>query len=196
MDLSLLDRGQLEAVLLDPPVIEPDPLLAACDSNPSFLPPPSPNRRDARLRQVLAAAHELLVRVAHQAILGRTVLDRPALIKEFLKVRFAGAEREIFVVLFLDTQGRVIAAEDLFAGTLSQAAVYPREVVRRAMLHNAATCVVSHYHPGSAGSQPTRADEYLTRTLKEALQLVDVRLLDHLIVSGNSCTSFAEQGLM
>ena len=108
---------------------------------------------------------------------------------------FAGAERETFVVVFLDSQMRVIATEELFAGTLQQTSVYPREVVKRALHHNAGGVIFGHPHP-SGQCEPSRADEFLTQTLKSALSLVDVRVLDHMVVSGSTCTSFAERGLL
>ena len=125
----------------------------------------------------------------------RCVLDSPALVKNYFKVHFACAERETFVVVFLDSQMRVIATEELFAGTLQQTSVYPREVVKRALHHNAGGVIFGHPHP-SGQCEPSRADEFLTQTLKSALSLVDVRVLDHMVVAGANCTSFAERGLL
>ena len=194
MNLSLLDREQLEAVLLDPPAIEPQPLLCSDHAVVAFLPSPT-TPRSTRIRHVLAAAHELLVRIASQAIVGRPLLNSPSLAKDFLKVMFAGAERESFVVVFVDNSTRVIAVEELFIGTVTQTAVYPREVVRRALHHNATGVLCAHPHP-SGIAEPSRADEHLTQQLKAALATVDVKLLDHLVVSGASCVSFAERGLL
>ena len=157
--------------------------------------PSGPTERSTRIRHVLAAAHELLVRVANTALVGRSVLDSPTLVKDYFKVHFAGAERETFVVVFLDSQMRVIASEELFAGTLTQTSVYPREVVKRALHHNAGAVLFGHPHP-SGQAEPSRADEYLTQTLKSALNLVDVRVLDHMVVAGSNCVSFAERGLL
>lgn len=193
MNLSLLDREQLEAVLLDPPEVEPQPL--HCDHAVTAYLPPSSNPRSTRIRHVLAAAHELLVRIASQAIVGRQLLDSPSLVKDFLMVMFAGAERESFVVVFVDVRMCVIAVEVLFVGTVTQTAVYPREVVRRALHHNATGVLCAHPHPSGA-QEPSRADEYLTQQLKAALATVDVKLLDHLVVAGASCVSFAERGLL
>ena len=154
-----------------------------------------PAERTTRIRHVLAAAHELLVRVANTALIGRSVLNSPTVVKDYFKVHFAGAERESFVVVFLDSQMRVIASEELFAGTLTQTSVYPREVVKRALHHNAAAAIFGHPHP-SGQPEPSRADELLTQTLKSALSLVDVRVVDHIVVAGSNCVSFAEKGLV
>lgn len=102
---------------------------------------------------------------------------------------------EVFVVMFLDAQNRLIAAEEMFRGTLTQTSVYPREIVKRAIEHNAASVIFAHNHP-SGNTTPSRADEQLTYTLKSALQLIDIRVLDHVIVSGNQSLSFAEHGLI
>lgn len=194
MNLALLDREQLESILLNPPECEPEP--PYCSDRLALTCLPTRNsERSTRIRHVLAAANEMLVRIAAQSLIGRTLVDSPHTARDFLKVLFAGAERETFVVIFLDAQHRVIATEEMFAGTLTQTAVYPREVVRRALYHNAAAVLVAHSHP-SGCAQPSRADEHLTMTLKSALSLVDVRLLDHYIVAGSSCCSFAELGLL
>lgn len=194
MNLTMLDRQQLEDILLDPPRVEVLALPCSDSITPDCL-PSGPAVRSIRIRHALAAAHELLVRSANTALAGRCVLDSPTLVKDYFKVHFAGVERETFVVVFLDSQMRVIATEELFAGTLNQTSVYPREVVRRAMHHNAGSVILGHPHP-SGQPQPSSADEFLTRTLKSALSLVDVRVLDHMVVAGSSCISFAEMGLL
>ena len=104
-------------------------------------------------------------------------------------------EREVFAVMLMDAKHCLIEYVELFKGTIDQAAVYPREVVKLAMQHNAAAMIISHNHP-SANPEPSRADELLTKRLKEALALVDVRVLDHIIVAGNDTVSFAERGLI
>jgi len=104
-------------------------------------------------------------------------------------------QHEVFTALFLDAQNRLIEDEDLFRGTLTQTSVYPREVVRRALHHNAAAVIFAHNHP-SGVAEPSRADELLTRTLRDALALVDIRVLDHVIVAGAASVSFAERGLL
>jgi DNA repair protein RadC len=130
-----LDRAQLEAIVLDPP--------RCCDMTTAS----GESERERRLQHVLAAAHELLVRIANETIVGRRFVDSPELVKQYLTVLFAGAQRELFVTVFLDNNLRVIAAETLFAGTLTQTSVYPREVARRALFHNAASVVLAHNHP-------------------------------------------------
>jgi DNA repair protein RadC len=194
MDLSKLDREQLEAILLDPPGRGTGPLRCSEPDLVEQLPRPR-SERSARLRHVLAAAHELLVRIAHRAIDGRCVMNSPELVKQFLNIQFAGAERETFVVIFLDAQMGVIAAEEMFTGTLTQTSVYPREIVRRALQLNAGSVICAHPHP-SGQAEPSRSDEYLTQSLKTALAVVDIRLLDHIVVGGGTCVSFAERGLL
>ena len=194
MNLSLLDREQLEDILLNPPGLEAQPFQCSDYITLDCL-PCGPVERNTRIRHVLAAAHELLVRVANTALIGRSVLNSPAVVKDYFKVHFAGAERETFVVVFLDAQMRVIASEELFAGTLTQTSVYPREVVKRALFHNAGAVICGHPHP-SGQPEPSRADEFLTQTLKSALSLVDVRVVDHIVVAGSQCVSFSERGLV
>jgi DNA repair protein RadC len=192
MNLSMLDRAQLEAILLDPSNAGGHSH-RCCDADPE--PMTEEATRDRRLRHVLAAAHELLVRIAHQSIVGRQYLNTPSLSKDYLVVLFAGAEQEMFVVVFLDVHLRVIAAETMFKGTLTQTSVYPREIVRQALRHNAASVVLAHNHP-SGHAEPSRADEFLTNTIKSALALVDVRVIDHIVVGGGNTISFAERGLV
>lgn len=194
MNLSMLDREQLEDILLDPPRVEGQPLQCSDCITLDCL-PPGATERTTRIRHALAAAHELLVRAANRYLAGRSVLDSPTLVKDYFKIHFAGAERETCVAIFLDSQMRVIACEELFAGTLTQTSVYPREVVKRALHHNAGAVLFGHPHP-SGQPEPSRADEFLTQTLKAALGLVDVRVLDHMVVAGAQCTSFAERGLL
>ena len=126
------------------------------------------------------------------------VFGSPGKVKDYLRLqlaRRADQHREVFTVLFLDSQHRLITTEDMFTGTLTQASIYPREVVRRALHHNAAAVMLSHNHP-SGEATPSRADENLTQSLKSALSLVDVRVLDHFIVTLSSCRSMAEMGLV
>jgi DNA repair protein RadC len=122
-------------------------------------------------------------------------MQAPATVKAYFSVRARDLEHEEFSVLFLDTQHRVIECTSMFRGTLSQASVYPREVVKVALGFNAAAVVFSHNHP-SGNPEPSRADEMLTQTLKAALSMVDVRVLDHIIVGGGSAVSMAERGLI
>jgi DNA repair protein RadC len=140
-------------------------------------------------------ARELVKRWLSEEITRECVLTQPATVKQYLRLHFARQEYESFVVLFLDAQNRVIRAEELFRGTLTQTSVYPREVVKAALRHNAAAVILSHNHP-SGVSEPSIQDQALTRTLSEALALVDVKVLDHFIVAGASTLCFTEQGLM
>jgi DNA repair protein RadC len=144
-----------------------------------------------RLVTSLALAQELLA----EEMSAAPVFDSPAAVSDFLKLHFAGQTYESFVVMYLDAQHRLIAVEDLFRGTLTQTSVYPREIARRALHHNAAALVVAHNHP-SGVAEPSRADEALTNALKNSLSLLDVRVLDHLIIAGGRSTSLAERGLL
>ena len=147
--------------------------------------------RPAAVDEVLQAAQSLL----WQQMQGREVLSSPQTVRDFLRVRLGGLEHEVFAVLMLDAQHALIEYVELFRGTVSQTSVYPREVVKECLSRNAAAVVLVHNHP-SGVAEPSRADEYLTQTLKSALNLVDVRVLDHLIVAGPSVLSFAERGLI
>jgi DNA repair protein RadC len=122
-------------------------------------------------------------------------LNAPAAVRDYLVLSLADREHEIFMAFFLDSQNRVIAAEELFRGTLTQTSVYPREVVKRALALNAASVILAHNHP-SGTLEPSQADHWLTDQLKSALDLVDVRTLDHFIIGGRDTVSFAERGWM
>jgi DNA repair protein RadC len=124
-----------------------------------------------------------------------SVLNSPNAVKVYLRLQLAAETRERFGVLFLNSQHRVIAFEIMFTGTLTQTSVYPREIVLAALRHHAAAVVLTHNHP-SGTAQPSRADEALTQALKGALQLVDVRVLDHVIIGGDDALSMAERGLV
>jgi DNA repair protein RadC len=119
----------------------------------------------------------------------------PGAAKDYLRLKIAALPYEVFVVIFLDAQNRVIDVEEMFRGTLTQTSVYPREVVKTALAHNAAAVILAHNHP-SGSAEPSRADEALTMTLKAALALVDVRVLDHMVVTCATVLSFAERGLL
>lgn len=123
------------------------------------------------------------------------IMDSPQVVKNYLVLRAAKLDREVFGCLWVDSQHRIIECEDLFFGTLTQTSVYPREVVKRAIQLNASAVILTHNHP-SGSTQPSRADESLTQTLKTALALVDVRVLDHIITAGGSTSSMAEMGLV
>ena len=122
-------------------------------------------------------------------------LASPAAVRDYLRLLLHDREHEVFVGVFLDSQNRVIASDELFRGTLAQTSVYPREVVKAALSHNAAAVIFAHNHP-SGVAEPSRADELLTQALKQALALLDIRTLDHFVVAGGQLTSFAERGLM
>jgi len=121
------------------------------------------------------------------------VLGSPAAVRDFLRLKLGGLGHEAFMAIFLDAQNRVLAEEVLFSGTLTQTSVYPREVVKRALAHNAAGLILAHNHP-SGVAEPSQADRWLTDQLKAALALVDVKVLDHFIVAGDRGVSFAERG--
>ncbi len=134
------------------------------------------------------------------AILSRRIcttnaLTTPCAVRDYLRLLLAGREHEVFVVVLLNAQNRVLSCQELFRGTLTQTSVYPREVVKVALAANAGAVIFAHNHP-SGVSEPSRADEMLTQQLKSALALVDVKVLDHFIVAGGECMSFAERGLL
>jgi DNA repair protein RadC len=116
-------------------------------------------------------------------------------VRDYLRVALGHRPHEVFVCIWLDAQHKVIGIEDAFQGTLTQTSVYPREIVKRALARNAAAVIFAHNHP-SGVAQPSHSDELLTRDLKEALALVEVKVLDHFIVAGNQAISFAERGLL
>lgn len=154
-----------------------------------------PDSAAAAVARKLAVARELMCRDLLAEMQGRTILDTPALLAEWLQLHCAGLDHEVFLVLYLDAQHRLITIEQLFRGTLTQTSVYPREVVKGALHHQAASVVLAHNHP-SGVAVPSHADQALTHNLKTALHLVDVRVLDHFIVAGTQHCSFAEQGLI
>jgi DNA repair protein RadC len=143
----------------------------------------------------LQAIFEMSRRALAEEIKHQDALSSPERVSDYLRLKLSRLEREVFVVLFLDAQNRVQAQETLFEGTLTQASVYPREVVKRALHHNAASVIFAHNHPSGIAEQ-SRADESITQALKKALDLVDVRVLDHFIVAGNESMSFAQRGLL
>jgi DNA repair protein RadC len=146
-------------------------------------------------RAELAAVLELARRALSEPLRERPLFDSPQAVRQFLQLQIGARPYEVFAVLFLDSQHRLIVLEEMFRGTLSQTSVYPREVVSRALSLGAAAVVLAHNHP-SGSTQPSRADATLTETLKCALALVDVRVLDHFVVTTAQALSMAEQGLM
>jgi DNA repair protein RadC len=147
--------------------------------------------RPALADEVLSHARRVL---AHRVRRGAT-MSSPQAVKDHLRLEIGTLEHEVFCVLFLDAQHRIIALKQMFRGTATQTSVYPREVVKEALSLNAAAVILAHNHPSGA-VEPSRADEFLTQTLKAALALIDVRVLDHLVVAGADVCSFAERGLM
>jgi len=141
--------------------------------------------RDALVAYKLAVARELLLRDLAERMKAEPVLSAPGTVRDWLRLRCADLEHEVFIILLLDSQNRLIEAHELFRGTLTQTSVYPREVVKYTLARNAAAVVFAHNHP-SGVAEPSRADELLTQNLKQALALVDVRVLDHFVVAGTS----------
>jgi DNA repair protein RadC len=141
----------------------------------------------------LQATFEMVHRALGEKMQERDALTSPDQVRDYLRLQLGGLPHEVFVALFLDAQNRLIHSETLFSGTLTQTSVYPREVIKRALHHNAGAVIFAHNHP-SGVAEPSRADEMLTKALKEALALVDVKVLDHFVVAGNTVYSFAERG--
>ncbi|MFO1401775.1 MAG: DNA repair protein RadC [Steroidobacteraceae bacterium] len=143
----------------------------------------------------LQAALELARRHYAEALRSGPVLDSPRATRDFLIARLRDSPHELFCCLHLDNRHRLIAFDELFRGTIDGASVHPREVVKQALARNAAALILAHNHP-SGVAEPSQADELITRRLREALALVDIRVLDHLIVADTGCLSFAERGLL
>jgi DNA repair protein RadC len=154
----------------------------ACESHTERM------KNDAVIRKALQILEKRIYREGHK-------FDSPTATKDYLRIKFASVEREVFSVVFLDAQHGVISIEDMFAGTITQTSVYPREIVKRALRLNAAAVVLAHNHP-SGNVEPSRADESLTNQIKTVLAMVDVRVIDHIIVGGLQTMSFAERGLI
>jgi len=151
---------------------------------------------DDRSERILDAAKELLARALSEEMQEGEVLSSPDKVRDFLRLRLAERPHEVFMVLLMDVQHRLLADVELFRGTLTQTSVYPREVVKLALSHNAAAVIFAHNHP-SGVPEPSQADIQLTHALRQALSLVDVRTIDHIVVGGNaSPVSFAERGLL
>ena len=146
-------------------------------------------------RAEIVAVLELARRAMAQTVRQRSIFENPLAAQQYVQLQLAGKPYEVFAVLFLDAHNCLIAFEELFRGTVSQATVYPREVLLRALHHSAAGVVLAHNHP-SGRAEPSAADEALTQTLLAALKLVDVRVLDHIIVAPGQSYSFAERGLI
>lgn len=146
-------------------------------------------------RAELLAVMEMARRALAQQMAAAPVFDSPQTVKDYAALHLGGRDAEVFAAMFLDAQHRLIRMETLFQGTLAQTSVYPRELVKRALALNAGAVILAHNHP-SGVAEPSRADEHLTATLRSALALVDVRVLDHLVVGRGQVVSFAERGLL
>ena len=141
----------------------------------------------------LQAVLEMSRRALSEEMRAGDALNSPGAVRDWLRLKLSGLPHEVFLAVFLDAQNRVIEAEELFRGTLTQTSVYPREIVKRALARNAAGVILAHNHPSGA-AEPSQADRWLTDQLKSALGLVDVKVLDHFIVAGGRGCSFAEHG--
>ena len=148
---------------------------------------------DVKLR--LRASRALVQRWMLEDMRRQPLLQNPRAVRDYLSVHYAGQEREIFGVMFLDNRHRLIALEEMFAGTVDGASVHPREVVKRALKLNAAAVILAHNHP-SGVAEPSQADELITVRIRDALALVDIRVLDHIVVGSGTCVSMAERGLI
>ena len=148
---------------------------------------------DVKLR--LRASRELVQRWMLEDMRQQPVLANPKTARDYLVIHYAGQEREVFGCLFLDNRHRLIAVEEMFQGTIDGASVHPREIVKRALKLNAAALILAHNHP-SGVAEPSQADELITARIRDALALVDIRVLDHLVVGGTTVTRFAERGLI
>lgn len=165
-------------------------LVQAPASGPHAVPGLGPAKR-AELAAVLEIARRALSQQLRQA----PVFDAPQKVKDYVALRLGGLTQEVFAVLYLDSQHRLIEMRELFHGTLAQTSVYPREVLRQALSLNAGAAILAHNHP-SGVAEPSRADEALTESLSHALRLIDVRVLDHLVIGAGSVVSFLERGLL
>ncbi len=193
MNMSVLSRADLVRELLAPAVCASSaiPLHVSDAAAPIAM----NDMADSVLAHRLGVARELLLRDLCEQMSNSPVMSSPQVLRDWLRLHCAGLQHEVFLVLYLDAHHRLIEAEELFRGTLTQTSVYPREVVKGALTRNAAALALAHNHP-SGEAEPSRADELLTQTLKSALGLVDVRIIDHFIVAGDKVVSFAELGLI
>ena len=194
MNPCTMSRADLTRELLDPASVA-DTKTTSPHVEDDEVAYPRGGRQGASLERKLDVARELLMRDLKAQMCKGPVMQSPQALRQWLVLHCAPLDHEVFLVLYLTVQNQLIEAEELFRGTLTQTSIYPRELVKGAIQRNAAAVVVAHNHP-SGGIQPSRADEQLTQTLKNALALVDVRVLDHFIVAGDQTLSFAERGLL
>lgn len=196
--LSALTRTELIGELLATVAVCGD--AQACQvhdvESPNFgKPAAADERREALVAQRLAVARELLLRDLRAKLASGPVMSSPQVLREWLMFHTAGLEHEVFIVLFLDVRLQLLSAVDMFRGTLSQTTVYPREIAKAALKRNAAAVVLAHNHP-SGSAEPSAGDEHLTRTVKDALDVLGVKVIDHFVVAGDQMVSFAERGLI
>jgi len=155
--------------------------------------------RDAEADVLREATHEEIIRAARSCLARRVVkgavLQSPGATRDFILVELSERSHESFCVLYLDNRHRVLSWQEIFRGTIDGASVYPREVVKEAISRRAAACILVHNHP-SGVAEPSQADELITRRLRDAMALVDIRILDHLIVAGTTVLSMAERGML
>lgn len=191
--LSSMSRTELVRELLatsNPAMVSDDVPVYATDCESPCAP-----RCDPMVCYKLAIAKEVIMRDLRDRMKSTPALNSPQTVRDWLQLHCATLEHEVFIVLLLDAQNRVLSVEELFRGTLTQTSVFPREIVKVALRANAAAVIFAHNHP-SGIAEPSRADEALTQSLKHSLALVDVKVLDHFIVGGTSTMSFAERGLL
>lgn len=167
---------------------------ARSEDRPDYRAEPASTGSAYRLDEdaTIAAALDILTARMRR---GTVCMSAPSAVRDYLRLHIGGREHEVFVALWLDAQNCLIATEDLFCGTLTQTSVYPRECVKAGLAVNAGAVIFAHNHPSGCG-EPSRADEQITSALRTALALVDIKVLDHFIVTAESCTSFAERGLI
>ncbi len=168
--------------------IKADTHQTACVVQTEDLPPYGAEIEDGVIQKAL----DILASRIRKA---ESFLNSPGAVRDFLRIKMTGLEHEVFSIVFLNAQHGVIAVEEMFRGTLSQTTVYPREILKRVMHHNAAAVILAHNHP-SGLAEPSHADKNLTETLRKTFSLIDVTVLDHFIVAGGECISFAERGLL
>ena len=188
--LSTMSRPELVRELIG------SSLASISDATSTYAGPqhtPNSTKRDALLDRKLAVARELLLRDLAERMKTEPVLTSPGAVRDWIRLYCAHLEHEVFILLHLDSRNCLIEAEELFRGTLSQTSVFPREVVKSVLAHNAAGVLLVHNHP-SGQPEASRADELLTQSIKQVLSLVDVKVLDHFIVAGTNTLSFAESG--
>lgn len=191
---SLTESELLAAVTDASPIVAAD-ALALAGSLRKLVAGDSPCGLTARQFSRLKSALELTRRHFQELMQHGPVLNNPSCTRDYLSARLRDLNHEVFCAIYLDNRNRVLACEELFRGTIDGATVHPREVVKAAIAKNAAALILAHNHP-SGIAEPSQADEVLTRRLKDALALVDIKVLDHLIVGDGHCTSFAERGLL